>query len=390
MPINVYTGLMRSGKSFEVVSQVIIEAIATGRRVVTNVDGISNDLVRHYIAEKRKLKPEEFDKLGTIAHVQNEDVFKPDFLPYYDDHRGEHTDTIVQPGDLVCIDEAWRFWGSDCKLHKNHKSFFLEHGHFTHPVTGVACDLVLMIQDMGTLHRFVKNVVAFSFRTHKKVSLGMGNTYSVTMWEGPKMQRATEIGNWVRRYDKEIFPLYSSFKGGADGKTVNVDKRQNILANKRIWIIGLVCIVGGVFAFRNIWNFFHPPGSKPATATAAPGVPGGPVGMPGAPGGVGGAGAALRPPALSSEWRYSGELKAGGSAYVVLIGDAGRVRLEPSIMFAGRGLVASGLIDGQRVTSYSGHSAGNGGLFGSSPNQPPQNPSAPPVPAAPVVQGEKK
>lgn len=37
MPINIYTGLMRSGKSYEVVSEVIVPAIRKGRRVVTNV-----------------------------------------------------------------------------------------------------------------------------------------------------------------------------------------------------------------------------------------------------------------------------------------------------------------------------------------------------------------
>lgn len=44
MPINVYTGLMRSGKSYEVVSEVIVPPIRAGRNVVTNVDGISEDM----------------------------------------------------------------------------------------------------------------------------------------------------------------------------------------------------------------------------------------------------------------------------------------------------------------------------------------------------------
>jgi len=172
MPINVYTGLMRSGKSFEVVSEVILAAIAIGRRVVTNVDGINNDFIRDYVADKKGIP---LDRLGQVVHCHNEDVFNPEFFPYYDDNKSAITKTFVQPGDLVCIDEAWRFWGTDCKIHRNHRSFFLEHGHFVHPETHTACDLVLMIQDMGTLHRTLKNVVAFSFRTHKKVSLGMGN-----------------------------------------------------------------------------------------------------------------------------------------------------------------------------------------------------------------------
>jgi zona occludens toxin len=385
MPINVYTGLMRSGKSYEVVSQVIINAIAQGRRVVTNVDGISNDLVREYVAEKQKI---DIDKLGVVSHVQNEDIFKPDFFPYYDDHHGEHTDTFVQPGDLVCVDEAWRFWGGDCKLHKHHKSFFLEHGHFTHPVTHVACDLVLMIQDMGTLHRFVKNVVAFSFRTHKKVSLGMGSTYSVTMWEGSKQTRATEIGNWVRRYQKEIFPLYSSFKGGAEGKTVNVDSRQNILANKRLWFMVIACVVGGFFAFRNIWHFFHPVDAKPpvAVSVTVPGVGGSPGGIP--------VGAPVSAPAFSSEWRYVGELRSGSMAYAVVASEGGRLRLESPSIFNGRGLVAVGMVDGRLVTSFSGHAAPAGGFLGASANPAPSSAPAGPPGGSPVLAspfaGDKK
>lgn len=351
MPINVYTGLMRSGKSFEVVSNPICEAIAQGRRVVTNVDGISNDLVRAYVAKTKKL---DIEKLGHVVHVVNEDVFKPDFFPYFDDHRGEHIDTIVQPGDLVAIDEAWRFWGSDSKIHRHHKSFFLEHGHFTHPVTGVACDLVLMIQDMATLHRSVRAVIAFSFRTHKKVSLGMGNTYSVTMWEGPKQVRTTEIGNWVRRYNEEIFPLYSSFKGGADGKTVNIDKRQNIFSGKRIWIVALICIVGGGFAMRNIWKFFHPV-DLGAQVVKTEGVDKDKK-VPGA--------ALPARPVVSDIWRVAGSLGIAQEGFVVLVDTAGRVRLVRPYAFQNGGLLAAGEVDGEKVTTYSGHAAPVVSAFG--------------------------
>lgn len=358
MPINVYTGLMRSGKSYEVVSEVILNAIASGRRVVTNVDGISNDLIREYVAEKRKLA---IESLGTVFHVVNEDVFKPDFFPYYDDGHGEHTDTIVQPGDLVCIDEAWRFWGTDNKLHKHHKSFFLEHGHFTHAETGVACDLVLMIQDMGTLHRFVKSVVAFSFRTHKKVSLGLGNTYSVTMWEGSKMVKGSLIGSWVRTYNKAIFPLYSSFKGGVSGKTVNVDNRQNIFADPKLWLGFIALVTVAFFSFRNIWFFFHPSKpeekagvskvevSKPAAASAVPGTtqyasdnP-----MP----------SASPAPVFSQAWRYAGRLQMPGTVYAIVMGASGRIRLESPSVFQNNGLAAVGDVDGSKVTAFSGQAA---------------------------------
>ena len=43
MAINVYTGLPGSGKSYEVVSEVIAKQVAAGRRIVTNIDGINPD-----------------------------------------------------------------------------------------------------------------------------------------------------------------------------------------------------------------------------------------------------------------------------------------------------------------------------------------------------------
>jgi zona occludens toxin len=350
MPINVYTGLMRSGKSYEVVSQVILEAVAQGRRVVTNVDGIDNDLIQTYVADSRKL---DASSLGQVVHCTNEQVFKPDFFPFYDDKKSSVTDTFCQPGDLVCIDEAWRFWGTDSKLLKEHKSFFLEHGHFVHPESGVACDLVLMIQDMSTLHRFLRSVVAFSFRTHKKVSLGLANTYSVNMWEGSKMTKATMIGTWVRKYDKAVFPLYSSFKGGAEGKTVNVDKRQNVLASKKLWFLAGCVVVFGAMGAYGIKRFFSPPqarsvdGSKPGSGSASPG------------GDIANQSTHAKTSDVSEAWRVSGSLVVGDKAFVVLVGDGGRLRLEHPSAFQNAGTVKVGDVDGQRVTTWSGPQASN-------------------------------
>ncbi|WP_394792456.1 zonular occludens toxin domain-containing protein [Rhodoferax sp.] len=360
MPINVYTGLMRSGKSYEVVSQVILEAVAQGRRVVTNVDGIDNDLIRAYVSQRRKL---DISALGQVVHCTNEQVFSADFFPFYDDKKGSVTDTVCQPGDLVCIDEAWRFWGTDCKLLKEHKSFFLEHGHFVHPSSGVACDLVLMIQDMSTLHRFVRGVVAFSFRTHKKVSLGFSNTYSVNMWEGAKMTKTTTIGTWVRRYEKAVFPLYSSFKGGANGKTVNVDGRQNVFGNKKLWVmVAGIVLVGGV-AFNWVMNFFDSSrlvrtDAVSAQTKAASTTP------------VGGASLNAPQPGkaaaenVSEVWRITGTYQLGNQAYVVLANTLGRVRLEHPSAFQNKGLAMVGEVDGERVMAWSGLAASAGVLPG--------------------------
>lgn len=344
MPINVYTGLMRSGKSYEVVAEVIVPAVAQGRRVVTNVDGISNELVCTYVHEKFGT---DVHKLGSVVHVTNADVAGADFFPHYDDKKDFHVNTIVQPGDLVVIDEAWRFWpATGGKIIKEHQSFFLEHGHFTHADTGVCCDLVLMIQDMGTLNRHLKAVVAFSFRTHKKVSLGLGKVYSCNMFEGYKQTGASEIGTWVRKYKAEIFPLYSSFAGGADGRTVNVDSRQNIFGQKKLWVVAVAMVLIGGWSVRTVWSFFHPKDDTAKTAQAPSGVPSASA-VPPAP-----SKPAVVP--FSEVWRVSGSFSADGHTWVVLVDPAGTVRLESPSMFGGAGMVQVGQVDGSRVTAFSG------------------------------------
>jgi zona occludens toxin len=225
MPINAYTGLMGSGKSFECVVSVIIPAICIGRRVVTNVDGIDNDACRAYCHEKYDIP---LEKLGHIIHCKNDDVQSVDFLPH-----GLDVDTFCKAGDMVCIDEAWRFWGTDCKILKQHAIFFREHRHYVDAITKVSCDLVLMVQDITDLHRTLKVVVELSFRTTKIKSLGFNKVYRVEMWEGYKQTSRARISVANKTYDSQIFPLYSSYVGGA-GKELQVDKRQNILNNKKL------------------------------------------------------------------------------------------------------------------------------------------------------------
>lgn len=343
MGINVYTGLMGSGKSYEVVSEVIVPAIAAGRRVVTNVDGIDGDKIREYIEKNYKTVPET---LGEVVHVTNGEVSQPNFFPYYDDKKGEHTDTIVQPGDLACIDEAWRFWpATGATLLKEHKSFFLEHRHFTNAQTGVACDLVLMIQDMSTLNRFVKNVVAFHIRTHKKISLGLANNYSVSIFEGNKQTKAARISVTLRKYRKEIFPLYSSFKGGAAGKIVNVDKRQNMMARRSVWLTAIFMVLVLIAAAYSLHHFFN---RKPVEA---PAKEQGGAGTSNAPAGA--AKAAPRP-TFSDIWRIAGTAKIGNASYIIIADQHGRLRYESPSMFVQMGPQTIGDIDGAKVTRYSG------------------------------------
>lgn len=340
MPINAYTGLMGSGKSYECVSSVIVPAIKSGRRVVTNVDGIDSDAIRAYCQEKWSIQP---DKLGHVVHCKNDDVSKPSFLPY-----GEDVDTLCLPGDLICIDEAWRFWGTDCKLLAQHKTFFREHRHYVHPDTKVSCDLVLMVQDIGDLHRTLKVVVEVTFKTTKIKTLGWDKTYRVEMWEGYKLAQRSRVSVENKQYQKEVFPLYSSYQGGA-GKEMRVDDRQNILKSPKLWLLAVLVIGTFGFGLHTILGFFSSTklkgqgaagqrmdgqAVKPASGHAGPG--------------------ASRPPDVSDLWRATGTYQVGSTAYVVLSNDAGVIRLEHPSAFQGSGFAMVGQIDGQRIMTWSG------------------------------------
>jgi zona occludens toxin len=345
MPINTYTGLMGSGKSYECVSSVIVPAVAAGRTVVTNVDGIDGEAIRAYCHEKFNTPME---KLGMVRHCKNDDVLKPDFLPH-----GVEVDTFCRPGDMVCIDEAWRFWGTDKKLLAEHKIFFREHRHYVHPETKVSCDLVLMVQDISDLHRTLRVVVELTFRTTKIKSLGLSKVYRVEMWEGFKLTAKNRASVQNKKYDPEIFPLYSSYDGGK-GKELQVDSRQNILKNKTLWLLACLVVFAfcvGLFAIR--WFFGSGRFKKDAPATVQTSAPAqkttASTPTPAPP-------QKNAPEGFSEAWRVVGVASFDGQRYVLIADAAGRLRFESPSMFSLSGPQLIGNIDGSRVTYYSGAS----------------------------------
>ena len=345
MPINAYTGLMGSGKSYECVGSVIIPSIIKGRRVVTNVDGIDGEAIRAYIHEEKGIA---LDLLGTVVHCKNDDVPNADFLPH-----GTDVDTLVKPGDIVCIDEAWRFWGTDSKILKEHAIFFREHRHYVDPKTKVSCDLVLMVQDISDLHRTLKVVVELSFRTTKIKSLGLNKVYRVEMWEGWKQHIKSRVKVENKKYDPAVFPLYSSYDGGK-GKEVTVDDRQNILKNPVLWVLIAGLIVLGSLSTWAVLKFFK--GSQDKAKVESKGLatigPSSPAGVPSTAPAAG-----VSRSEFSDEWRVAGDVRIGAVRYVVLASASGRVRYEHPSAFNNEGGAIVGTLDGRKVTVFSGTGA---------------------------------
>lgn len=350
MAINCYSGLMGTGKSYEVVSSVVVPAVAAGRRVVSNIAGLNNEAVREYVAQKFQL---EDDKLGSVVNVNDDQVRAADFFPDHAAAEGGECKSIVMPGDLVAIDEAYKIWGTDVKILAEHKVFFREHRHYTHPDTGVSCDLVLMTQDIGDLHRSVRSVIGNSFKTHKAKGIGLNNVYTITMWEGWKQHAKHIVKDWTKTYDPEVFPLYKSYAGSKQGKELNTDGRMNIFSDRRsMFKIGFFVLSAALICWRLFhwwWGKTHPdaPPKVPAAAASA------------APGRAAGTGNAPASPSsdLSSDVRIVGNLVADGVQFVVL-STPGGVRVELAKSFSGVGFTQSGRVDGHVTTRFTGRPAG--------------------------------
>lgn len=337
MAISAYVGIPGSGKSYEVVSNVIIPAFMTGRRIVTNIYGISDEKIREYCIKQKK---SDASALGQVIFVENEQVKDALFFPYLKDSVISE-DSFCKAGDLICIDETWRIWEND-KIPEQHRSFIAEHRHFAGE-KGVTCDLVVLNQSVTNLPRFIKDRVETTYCMSKLVALGLRSRYRVDIFSGIKLFNKYKTASYQCKYNKAIFPLYDSHVGG-QGKELVVDKRQNVFRQGKLWfiIIGLLFLVVSSLYFLNL--FFNGTSSgSPAQSEIPPDLPVQSVAVQPAP-----------KPVISSRWRIAGKIEKGGEAWVILVNTQGQSRIEPLSQFNFSGVMMTGDIDGERVTTYSG------------------------------------
>lgn len=362
MPIVANVGLQGSGKTFDAIREKVVSGVVDGRRVVTNIEGINPEAIYDYVDKKYRI-PREHQ--GTVVSVEIARPAEPGFFPKGihkegpDEGRCDDADTIVKAGDLVVIDEARRFWQTGMKIPEEHAIFFAEHRHYTHPSTNVCCDLVYIIQDIKLVNRTLKNLTELTFRFKKLKSLGLTRAYVCQQWEGATLSKDLVIATYNKTYDPQIFALYKSYSGNGQGKELTIDKRQNVLLNKKLWALAAGVVISMIFAIRFIWAFFHPDeqairdrfggkGPPPATATQTPSS----KAMPGSQAAGGSTAAPVKAaPVPSSTWRIAGTMESGGHRKVLLVSTAGRLRYEHPSNFQFEGTRPyQGTVDGELVT----------------------------------------
>lgn len=307
MSIHAITGVMGSGKSYEAVSEKIVVALRdqAGRRVVTNIEGLNKEAIAKYI--KKSL-----DYVEThLIVVDYERVAKPLF--WYDP---EHTteSTIVGPGDLVVLDEVWRYFNRGVKLPEDAMRFFRMHRHYVGE-NGITCDVVLINQALRGIHKDITDVVELQFACRKLKVFGRPQNYQVFLHEGGERKASHQ---YLRTYKPAIFALYSSYK--TDRATESIDRRQNVLSTPFFKYVIPGFLVLGAFSFYYVYNHFKNLGGTPAPSAASAAVSSqGPAPAP-APS------PASISTASSSEWRVVATYQSGGLPVVLLTNKDGHYR----------------------------------------------------------------
>lgn len=321
MPIKAYVGLPRAGKTYEVVVNVILAGLRQGRRVVSNIAGLNYDAMCQVLY--REGYPQE--KIGKLVLVDHSEVEKPTFWRTDKDEE-EGTETFVQPGDLIALDEIWRFWKKRGEIHPRAQNFFRMHGHMPDRTTGLVCEVALITQSIRDINENIRDVIAETFQMVKNTKLGSDKSYIVHVFQ----RGSTSKGDFIRTlaprfYNSDYFPLYKSHSqkqdGAAEAQEANPDKRGSILKGGLFTVgLPLAVVLFGV-SLWGVIRFFSPKQPekvesvqvKPETAQA------GQVAQ--------SARAAGRAPEVDKAWRCVGWYVSADSVRVTLINAAGEVRV---------------------------------------------------------------
>jgi len=269
MPVKAYTGLPRNGKSYEVVSNVILPALRQKRRVVSNIAGLNYDAMCQLLFAEG-YSP---DQIGTLVSVTHKQVKEPNF--WRTDEDPDDFETFIQLGDLLALDEIWRFFKKRGEINPRAMNFFRMHGHMPHPETGLICEIALIAQGIKDFNENIRTVVEETYLMEKNTKVGSDDSYIVHIFQRDSVAKKDLIRTLApRKYNPIYFPLYKSHskkvEGAADVQEQNPDKRGNILQGFlfRIAIpLFAVLLLSSVFF---VWRFFHPKNAESEVTTSQP------------------------------------------------------------------------------------------------------------------------
>lgn len=215
MSIYAYVGLPGSGKSYNVVANVILSALKEDRLVVTNIP-VYEDKIRELV-QLGELREFPIDK------VQLEPALLEEYAP---------------PGCVLVMDELWKLFPAGQKVDKvptAFKSFLAEHRHMV-DARGRAIHVVFVTQDLSQISMFARQLVEQTFLHTQLGHLGMSGRFQCEVFHravtGGTPPSSRLITKMMGRYEPRIYNLYKSntmSQAGSDGAMEKaVDARGNV------------------------------------------------------------------------------------------------------------------------------------------------------------------
>ncbi|MGH6616183.1 zonular occludens toxin domain-containing protein [Sphingomonas sp.] len=235
MALSIYVGPPGSGKTYNAVESVAVPAARSGRTIITNIRGIVPEIWS--------------DRLGCDTDkivVVDDEWFKNE--AHYP-KMGEQLLGGIPSGALVLVDEAYTVFPPGNILTSRMIEWVRTHRHFVSD-GGVATDLVLISQDVMSIHPRVRSCVEYVSAVRNLRHVGFGKRFRVDVYGSWRMTKSTFIGQTFHKYDNSVFDLYKSFEAEGAAKVVFTDKKQRAIKTRHIIFLLFASLLVGYAATR--------------------------------------------------------------------------------------------------------------------------------------------
>jgi len=230
----IYYGKIGSGKSYAVMFQEIIPALRSGRKVVTNIDGLDVSAIRNYIGRDIDLT------------VKTSYRWWRENLGCKLEDNGDEGRAVLNPaleeGALYAVDECQLIW--DARGYKDTSDDFLNlityNRHF-------GIDIIFITQNVK---RCDVNITRLANDAYQIKNLGFLHSFGEKKYAVNRRQTPFDkdvIAQYTATYDKTIFSLYKS------GVDVNAVKQKTRFKTSMLYV-WLMLLFVGVFFLMKVGN----------------------------------------------------------------------------------------------------------------------------------------